>query len=205
MIEHKYFACKQYFHGLSALAASKNPGVWRASRHRHKLAADGSESFTERIGFLGRWVRSLLLRVRPPDTGRFLHSKSGTSAIEFAIVAPVFILLVFGMIAYGIYFGALHSVQQMAADAARTAIGGLNETERKTLAQRYIDLNADGYVLIDKSKLTVDVKDNVNDSEQFVVSLSYDARQLPIWNLLPMLPMPEQTIKRSSTIRVGGI
>ncbi|GAA2851662.1 hypothetical protein EDC40_101571 [Aminobacter aminovorans] len=109
------------------------------------------------------------------------------------------------MIAYGIYFGALHSVQQMAADAARTAIGGLNEAERKTLAQRYIDLNGDGYVLIDKSKLTVDAKDNVNDSEQFVVSVSYDARQLPIWNLLPMLPMPEQTIKRSSTIRVGGI
>ncbi|MBE1203029.1 pilus assembly protein [Aminobacter carboxidus] len=153
---------------------------------------------------LGRWQRSLL-RGRPPDTSRFLHSSSGTSAIEFAIVAPVFILLVFGMIAYGIYFGALHSVQQMAADAARTAIGGLNETERKTLAQRYIDLNADGYVLIDKTKLTVDVKDNHNDSEQFVVSLSYDARQLPIWNLLPMLPMPEQTIKRTSTIRVGGI
>jgi Flp pilus assembly protein TadG len=204
MIEHKYFACKQYFQGLSALAASKNSGVWRVSRQRHKLGADGSEPFTERIGFLGRWDRPLR-RVRPPDPSRFLHSNSGTSAIEFAIVAPIFILLVYGMIAYGIYFGALHSVQQMAADAARTAIGGLNESERKTLAQRYIDLNADGYVLIDKTKLTVDVKDNVNDSEQFVVSLSYDARQLPIWNLLPMLPMPEQTIKRSSTIRVGGI
>ncbi|WAX98025.1 pilus assembly protein [Aminobacter sp. NyZ550] len=143
--------------------------------------------------------------MRPPDSSGFLQSRSGTSAIEFAIVAPVFILLVFGMIAYGIYFGALHSVQQMAADAARTAIGGLNEAERKTLAQRYIDLNGDGYVLIDKTKLTVDAKDSANDSEQFVVSLSYDARQLPIWNLLTMLPMPEQTIKRSSTIRVGGI
>lgn len=204
MIEHNYFAYKQYFRGRSALAAHKTPGAWRAARQRHKLGADGSKPFTERIGLQGRWQRNLL-RGRPPDTSRFLHSKSGTSAIEFAIVAPVFILLVFGMIAYGIYFGALHSVQQMAADAARTAIGGLNETERKTLAQRYLDLNADGYVLIDKSKLTVDVKDNVNDSEQFVVSLSYDARQLPIWNLLPMLPMPDQTIKRSSTIRVGGI
>ncbi|MBB6466927.1 TadE/TadG family type IV pilus assembly protein [Aminobacter carboxidus] len=203
MTEHNYFAYKQYFRGISALAAHKTSGARRVRRQRHKLGADGSRPFTERIG-LGRWQRSLL-RGRPPDTSRFLHSSSGTSAIEFAIVAPVFILLVFGMIAYGIYFGALHSVQQMAADAARTAIGGLNETERKTLAQRYIDLNADGYVLIDKTKLTVDVKDNHNDSEQFVVSLSYDARQLPIWNLLPMLPMPEQTIKRTSTIRVGGI
>nr|WP_269932306.1 TadE/TadG family type IV pilus assembly protein [Aminobacter sp. HY435] len=131
--------------------------------------------------------------------------QSGTSAIEFAIIAPVFLLLVFGMIAYGIYFGAMHSVQQMAADAARTAIAGLDETERKALAQRFIDLNADGYVFIDKSKLVVSVKDSEADAEQFVVSLRYDARQLPVWNLLPVLPVPEKTIVRSSTIRVGGI
>jgi Flp pilus assembly protein TadG len=196
---HNYFVYKQYFRELTARRTS---GAWRSRRQHCKIGAEASRPHTERIG-LDRWQRNLL-RGRPPDSN-FLQSKSGTSAIEFAIVAPIFILLVFGMIAYGIYFGALHSVQQMAADAARTAIGGLNEAERKTLAQRYIDLNGDGYVLIDKSKLTVDAKDNVNDSEQFVVSVSYDARQLPIWNLLPMLPMPEQTIKRSSTIRVGGI
>jgi hypothetical protein len=28
---------------------------------------------------------------------------------------------------------------------------------------------------------------------------------LPIWNLFPNLPMPGMTIKRQSTIRVGGI
>ncbi|MBA8909991.1 TadE/TadG family type IV pilus assembly protein [Aminobacter ciceronei] len=204
MSENKYFAYKQYFRRMASLATTRNPGGWRVLRHRRKLGADASKSFTERIKHLERWARTLI-RIRPPDSSGFLQSRSGTSAIEFAIVAPVFILLVFGMIAYGIYFGALHSVQQMAADAARTAIGGLNEAERKTLAQRYIDLNGDGYVLIDKTKLTVDAKDSANDSEQFVVSLSYDARQLPIWNLLTMLPMPEQTIKRSSTIRVGGI
>ncbi|MEO5322123.1 pilus assembly protein [Mesorhizobium sp. CC13] len=144
-------------------------------------------------------------RTRPPDRLSFLINQTGTSAIEFAIVVPVFILLVFGMIAYGIFFGALHSVQQMAADAARTAIAGLDEAERKTLAQRYIDLNADGYVFIDRKKLVVDVKDSDKDGQQFVVALRYDARQLPIWNLLPILPLPEQTISRSSTIRVGGI
>lgn len=109
------------------------------------------------------------------------------------------------MIAYGIYFGAMHSVQQIAADAARTAIAGLDETERKTLAQRFIDLNANGYVFIDGSKLTVSVKDSEADAEQFVVTLRYDAAQLPIWNLLPIVPLPEKTIVRSSTIRVGGI
>ncbi|TIM19494.1 MAG: pilus assembly protein, partial [Mesorhizobium sp.] len=55
---------------------------------------------------------------------RKLHQfreQSGTSAIEFALLAPIFILLLLGMVAYGIYFGASHSVQQIAADAARTA------------------------------------------------------------------------------------
>jgi Flp pilus assembly protein TadG len=50
----------------------------------------------------------------------------GASAVEFAIIAPVFILMIVGMLAYGIYFGAANSVQQIAADAARTSIAGLN-------------------------------------------------------------------------------
>lgn len=135
----------------------------------------------------------------------FLRSTAAVSAVEFAILAPVFILLVMGMIAYGIYFGAMHSIQQIAADAARTAIAGLDETERKTLATGFIDRNAGGYPFIDRDKLVVDVKDNPLDAQQFVVSLQYDAQDLPVWSLLPDLPVPGKTITRSSTIRVGGI
>lgn len=178
--------------------ARRNLDLWRSRKTR---SGTDIQPFTERIG---------LIRTSPPPASprhllQFLTCRSGASAIEFAIIAPVFILLVFGMIAYGIYFGAMHSVQQIAADAARTAIAGLDENERKTLAQRFIDLNADGYVFIDGTKLVVTVNDSKADAEQFVVSLRYDAGQLPIWNLLPMLPLPEKTIVRSSTIRVGGI
>ncbi|RVD33089.1 pilus assembly protein, partial [Mesorhizobium sp. M4A.F.Ca.ET.020.02.1.1] len=59
---------------------------------------------------------------------RFRADAVGTTAVEFAMLAPLFILLLLGMVAYGIYFGASHSVQQIAADAARTAIAGLNQT-----------------------------------------------------------------------------
>lgn len=201
---HNYFAYKQCSRDFQASQRRTKRCLWPTSRQRGKLGADGSKPFTELIGLKGKQDKTLS-RTRPPDRPTIIRDQSGTSAIEFAIVAPVFILLVFGMIAYGIYFGALHSVQQMAADAARTAIAGLDENERKTLAQRYIDLNADGYVFIDRKKLVVEVKDSDKDSEQFVVSLRYDASQLPIWNLLPMLPLPEKTISRSSTIRVGGI
>ena len=136
---------------------------------------------------------------------RFRANASGTSAIEFAMLAPLFILLLLGMVAYGIYFGASHSVQQIAADAARTAIAGLNATERKTLVTNFINNDVNGYPFVDVTKLTVDAKDSVADGSQFVVSVSYDARNLPIWNLFPNLPMPGMTIHRQSTIRVGGI
>ncbi|MBZ9733333.1 TadE/TadG family type IV pilus assembly protein [Mesorhizobium sp. CA16] len=136
---------------------------------------------------------------------RFRADATGTSAIEFAMLAPVFILLLLGMVAYGIYFGASHSVQQIAADAARTAIAGLNQTERQALVTDFITHDVSGYPFVDANKLTVNAQDSAVDGSQFVVSVTYDARNLPIWNLFRTLPLPGTTIQRQSTIRVGGI
>lgn len=135
----------------------------------------------------------------------FSACRSGTSAIEFAIISPLFFLLLLGMVAYGIYFGASHSVQQIAADAARTAISGLDQTERQRLAQRFVRRHAAGYPFVDPEKLTVETRDDPADAMQFVVKVRYDARDLPIWNLLDNLPMPDMTIARNSTIRIGGV
>ena len=135
---------------------------------------------------------------------RFFKDGSGAAAIEFAIVAPVFLLLIMGMLAYGIYFGAIHSLQQLAADAARASISGLNEAERENLARQFLDENANAYAFIDREKLTLDVYDNASGT-QFVVSLRYDASHLPIWGLLEGLPLPGKILSRRSTIRVGGI
>lgn len=135
----------------------------------------------------------------------FRKEKSGTAAIEFAILSPLFILLLMGMIAYGIHFGASHSIQQIAADAARTALAGVNANERSTLASNFVRLNAGGYPFVDPQKLTVEARDSAADGNQFVVALRYDATDLPIWSLFRDLPMPGKTISRQSTIRVGGI
>jgi Flp pilus assembly protein TadG len=133
------------------------------------------------------------------------RDQKGTSAVEFALLAPIFIMLFLGMAAYGIYFGASHSVQQLAADAARTAVAGLNATERSTLATNFISRNASGYPFVDPKKVTVEARDSAADGSQFVVAVKYDASTLPIWKLFKGLPMPGMTISRQSTIRVGGI
>jgi Flp pilus assembly protein TadG len=135
----------------------------------------------------------------------FRYDRSGTAAVEFAILSPIFLMLLMGMVAYGIYFGASHSLQQIAADAARTAVAGLNEAERQQLASRFVTLNAPGYAFIDPSKLVVQTNDSTADGSQFVVELQYDAKDLPIWALMSKLPLPMTTIVKHSTIRVGGI
>lgn len=145
-------------------------------------------------------------RQRPPHRSRsFATEASGAAAVEFALLLPIYLFFLLGLVAYGIYFGAAHSVQQLSADAARTAIAGLNAEERQALAQRFIERNADGYLFIDRHKLTVEIGDSSADESQFDVTLSYDATDLPIWGLWERLPMPSRTILRRSTIRMGGI
>jgi Flp pilus assembly protein TadG len=102
------------------------------------------------------------------------------------------------MIAYGIYFGASHSVQQLAADAARIAMSGLSASERRALVTDFINRNGSGYAF-------VDAHDSAADGSQFVVAVAYDASNLPIWGLFEGIAMPGKTIRRQSTIRIGGL
>ena len=135
----------------------------------------------------------------------FARSADGATAVEFAMIAPVFVAFMLGMAAYGIYFGAAHSVQQLSADAARVALAGMNETERRNLVQDYVKKNSEDYLFLRTDAITASVSANAADPSQSNVSVSYDARLLPIWNLYPPLPLPGQTISRTSTIRIGGI
>ncbi|NMA99039.1 MAG: pilus assembly protein [Phyllobacteriaceae bacterium] len=133
------------------------------------------------------------------------RNDEGTAVIEFSILTPVFLLMLTGMMAYGIYFGAAHSLQQLAADAARTSIAGITREERADLVDNFIARNASAYMLIDVDNLDHRVSTNPSDPDQYLVQLTYDASNLPIWNLYPPLPLPSSTIVSGATIRLGGL
>ncbi|KAA3509975.1 TadE family protein [Agrobacterium rosae] len=133
-----------------------------------------------------------------------VRNRSGSAAVEFAIVAPVFILVLLTMIAYGIYLTAAYAVQQVAADAARTAVAGINKTERETLAKNFVDKSALNYAFLDKRRVNVSVGSDPVNVNQFTVTIEYDATELPIWSLYSFA-LPDKTIRRFSTIRIGGI
>lgn len=136
---------------------------------------------------------------------QLVHHDQGTAVIEFAILTPVYLLMLTGMLAYGVYFGAAHALQQLAADAARTAIAGIDETERNDLVEQFLAHNAAAYMLIDPTRLEHEIGDHPTDSNQYVVQLHYDATDLPIWNLYPPLPLPSSTLTYGASIRRGGI
>lgn len=137
-------------------------------------------------------------------TRSFTRNESGAAAIEFAIVMPVFLLLALGILAYGIYFGAAHSAAQLAADAARASVAGLNDAEREQIVRQHIATNAKEYILLNATNVGVEAGPLASDGTQFRVAVTYDATELPIWRLQTFVPLPSRIIVRTSTVKRGG-
>jgi Flp pilus assembly protein TadG len=135
------------------------------------------------------------------DLRRFARCGGGASAVEFAILLPLFLVLVFGIVVFGAYFTMVHGVQQLAAEAARSSVAGLSETERVNLAENYVTANAESYPLLQSSHLTVSAA--TSGSDVFVVTVNYDASGNFIYTL-PFVPAPPSTIVRSAAIPFGG-
>jgi len=140
------------------------------------------------------WLTHLFLR--------FTRCRDAASAVEFTILVPVFLVLVFGIIVFGSYLAIVHGVQQLAAEAARRSIAGLNDTERASLAAGYVSANAASYPLIAANRLTV--VSATSGSNVFVVTVDYDASQSFIYALPTFVPMPPSRIERSAAIPFGG-
>lgn len=134
---------------------------------------------------------------------RFLLCRRGATAVEFAMLLPIFLALVFGIVVYGSYLAVVHGVQQLAAEAARSSVAGLSDGERSNLATSYVVANVGTYPLIAANNVSVNAATSITDPNVFVVSVSYDASGMFIY-ALPFVPSPPSTIVRSAAIPFGG-
>jgi len=130
-----------------------------------------------------------------------LRCRSGASAVEFAIIGPVFIVLLLGIMSYGGYFWLAHAVQQLANDSARAAVAGLSASERQSLAQSTINSEVQSYAFLNAASATVAV---TNQTNSMTVSIVYDASSTPFFSLSGLVPMPPSTITRNATIMLAG-
>lgn len=131
----------------------------------------------------------------------FLKRDSGAAALEFAIIGPIMVVMLLGICSYGGYFWISHSVQQLANDAARAAMGGLDTSERTSLAEASLADGIGSYVWLTAANADVSVQSSANG---LTVSVAYDASDTPFWSMQGLVPMPSTTIARSASVRLGG-
>ena len=133
----------------------------------------------------------------------FCACRRAATAVEFALILPVFLTLVFGIVVFGVYLTMVHGVQQLAAEAARSSIAGMTDTERNSLATSYVTANASTYPLLIASKLSVNAAPSAGDANVYIVTVNYNASGMFIY-ALPFVPAPSSTIVRSAAIPYGG-
>ena len=117
-----------------------------------------------------------------PALSRFPRNQRVTRAVEFAFVAPI-LLLLFGIMDY--VFGIDHSIQQIAAEAARSSVSGLNDAERPRTARDFTAAHARSYTFIDPTKLRVRTGQTGPHMRSFEVAVAYDMSGSVYGNLPP--------------------
>ncbi|MES2859937.1 MAG: TadE/TadG family type IV pilus assembly protein [Pseudomonadota bacterium] len=127
--------------------------------------------------------------------------RTGSAAIEFAILGPLLIVLLMGMVVYGGWFWLAQGVQSLATESARAALGGLDAAERTRLATAFVAAEAGPGAGLDPQKLTVAVE---SDVDVIRVKVVLDASQHPVLAFAALLPQPPSRIERTAVVRIGG-
>src|ERR1700760_653306 len=114
---------------------------------------------------------------------RFIHCRRAASAVEFSMLLPLFLVIVFGIVVFGSYLTMVHGVQQLAAEAARSSVAGVTDSERSSLPTNYVTANVGTYPLIVPGNISVNAATSGSNPNVFVVSVSYNASGMFIYSL----------------------
>jgi hypothetical protein len=138
-----------------------------------------------------------------------LRSERGVAALEFAIVAQVLILLLYGMITYGFVFALDHNITQAAAEGARHAISEPTTASEATIIADAIQ-DATDHISFTAAKtnavVTADIIHDCNSTTGLRcihVSIKYDWRAHPlIPGLVGMQYLSPSEIGADSTVEL---
>ena len=103
------------------------------------------------------WLTFPVISLNVHKMSRSFRKQRGAAAVEFAVVAPVFVLLIFGMIEYG----RMVMVQQMLTNASRegarrAVLEGATESDVRTVVTNYLD---PANISVSTSDITIQIGD----------------------------------------------
>jgi Flp pilus assembly protein TadG len=137
-------------------------------------------------------------------------SDAGVVALEFALIVPFFLLLIFGTMVFALYFATFVAVIHGANEGARASVAGISDVERKGLAITRVQYIFTAYSPLLKSTL-VDVQTQVMPDAMFKVTVRYPLSDFEFgafYNLLTAVgsgnAAQPQSIEYSVTIANGG-
>jgi len=112
---------------------------------------------------------------------RLARNQRGGAAIEFALLAPVFIALMMGVVEVGIYMQNYSAVRSLATDASRFAAVEYqknNQITESTLETNIRSMAIASPYNLNDDRLTVAVNEvspsPINGARQFSLTLTYD-------------------------------
>lgn len=128
------------------------------------------------------------------------RTREGVAAVEFAIVFPLLLFMLVGIVVYGGWFWLAHSVQSVAYEAARASLGGLDSAERRTLALDFVSQRS-SEIGVPINASTVQVN---SDAQIVSVKINYDISNHPLMALRGLTVAPPMTISKEAVVRLGG-
>lgn len=126
------------------------------------------------------------------------RSERAAAIVEMALVLPLFLALLMGILVYGQYFLIAHAVQQSANDGARAAIVGLDAADRRAVAIRAVDRSMASISGFNTATRAIAVNET---SHAVTVAVTYTA---PPTHFLrsSFVPSPGHVIRASATFEL---
>lgn len=131
-----------------------------------------------------------------------LKCDRGIAALEFVLLAPALLALVFGVIVYSLYFTARMGVREAASEGARAAMAGLSTPERTALATARANEvlnNYSGFITG-----TPVVTTQAQNSNTFQITVTYDMSAAPFMKYGGFVPLPSSNVVANVTVTNGS-
>ena len=99
----------------------------------------------------GRLIRPFFAQAADAlrSVATYRADKRAASAVEFALVLPLFVLLIFGLVCYATIENMYIGTQELVSEAARASVAGLSDTERSSIVTSFISNNIRSYAFLD--------------------------------------------------------
>lgn len=129
--------------------------------------------------------------------------EAGAAAVEFALLVPLLLAIVFGIITYSLYFTVQIAVTEAAAVGARAAVAGLDCNERSDLAKTAVATYFRNYGgFLDPLQPQ---PSPVCNAGTFQLTVSYDISSFKLGMMGGFVPVPSTNPTATVTVSTGGM